>query len=235
MHHRHMFHQRSVAIALSLVVMSVAGTFVLPSPLVSTAHAGRLSGLIRETPNLYLPTRLIIGEEQTILVKAPAGNKVVVFISPQSSGYPDAPNGLDLNIGADVERLEAVANEKGVAKIILSLPKNENMAGRHIFMDGYTHQSEDGSDAMRLSWMDPTGRQTAVNSVQLAMPSDGTGAMILPGMPGIGGDMMRRIGTMQDIRKGGDRLKDLVDDGSRTDSMYDRNAFTQRPDGTGGI
>lgn len=213
--------------------------FNLLSVLSPTAQAAprrsRLSGLIKSTPNLYLPTRFLIGEEQTILVKAPVGNKVVVFISPQSSGYPDAPNGLDLNIGPDVERMEAVTNAKGVARLTLSLPNNKEMAGHHVFIDGYTHQQTDGSDAIRLSWMDPTGRRTGVNSVQLAIPSDGTGTQILPGMPGIGGDMLRRIGTMQDIRKGGERMKGLVDDGSRTDSIYDRNTFTQRPDGTGGI
>lgn len=202
---------------------------------VPQAHAGRLSGLIKSTPNLYMPSRFLIGQEHTLLVKAPAGNRVVVFISPDHTGFTKAPAGLDLHIGEQTERLEGIASDKGVAKIRLVMPDNEAMEGHHVFLDGYTYSLADESDAQQLSWMDPTGRQTRVNSIQIAKMSDGTGARILPGLPGVGGEMLRRVSTMQDIRNGGDRLKDMVDDGARDDNFYDQNTFITRPDGTGGL
>ena len=77
------------------------------------------------------------------------------------------------------------------------------------------------------------GRSTVRNDVLMDTSTDGNGTMLIPGLPGIGAGMARQLGTLRDVHNGDERMKDLVDDGSRGDTMLDRNSFIKRVDGVG--
>ncbi len=198
----------------------------------------RLNRIRQEQPRLYLPTRFAIGKEQQLIVKAGPNKQVKLFISPDKAGYT-SDDGVPLAVGEQVQALEATTNANGVAVMTFPVPDNTQLEGHRLFVDGYVLSATQGDDAalpipQQLVWMDPTGRQTQQNDIPMRVANSGRGAMVLPGIPGIGGDMLRRIGTMQDAERGGDRVKGLVDDGVRSDTVYDNNVFIQRPDGTGG-
>lgn len=197
----------------------------------------RLNRFRKNMPKLYLPYQLVIGESQQITVQGPPNQTIRLYLSPNGRGFI-TDDGLLLRVGKEREVVEATTNEQGVAKLDITLPNESTLDGHVLFIDGsVVSQAADGSETnQQLQWLDPSGQKTTENRVVMSLPSDGQGATVLPGLPGMGGDMLRRLGTMQDIRKGGDRVKALVDDGSRSDeSVFDRNVFVARPDGTGGV
>lgn len=229
-----------IAVASLLQPVHAEGHIVSFEPSASSVTAAprsaiqRLNQYRQQQPKLYLPNRLLIGEQQTITIQGPPNRVVRVFLSPQGRGFT-TDDGLALHVSEQVQTLEGQTNANGVAKIVIDLPNNPNMDGERLYMDGVIMGTGD-EVSQQLHWMDSTGRETTSNRLVMMVPADSMGATVLPGLPGLGGDMMRRLGTFQDVRKGGERLKTLVDDGSRsTDNVYDRNIFLARPDGSGGV
>lgn len=196
--------------------------------------ASRLSELIKNPPTLYLPARLLLGQTSQLIVKAPVGHTVVIVFgpAPKDNSVATRPDGEPLKVSADCQTLEMVANEKGVAVFPITVPDAPQLAGQHMVIDGYT-VSSDGVTVESLVWVDPMGRSALRNEVLMDTVSDGSGAMIMPGLPGIGAGMARQLGTLRDVNSGGERMKDLVDDGSRGNTMLDRNSFIKRVDGVG--
>lgn len=202
---------------------------------------GRLSQLIQQKASLYLPTRLLWGQENRILVKATPGARVMVYLSPQDEGFT-TPNGLALRVGANPQALCGVASDKGVAVITLTLPDPEpspegetaEPKERTAFLDAVTYQKDDFSDMTAVEFIDPTGRATASNQTRLTRPADGKGAMFFPGMPGVSGDLVRRLSTLGDLQNGDARKRELVDEGQRNLNVdQDRNVFIRRADQMG--
>ncbi len=225
--------------SLALAATIMLGSLVLcPPTALAQSAIQRLNRIRQEQPRLYLPTRFFIGQEQQLIVKAAPNKQVKLFISPDKAGFT-SPDGVPLAVGEQVEALEAVTNANGVAVMTFPVPDSASLNGHRLFVDGYVLPATDDDTVQpipqQLVWMDPTGRQTQQNDIPMRMANSGQGTMVLPGIPGIGGDMLRRIGTMQDAERGGDRVKGLVDDGVRSDTVYDNNVFLQRPDGTGGV
>ncbi len=217
------------------------------------ASASRLSELIKEPPTLYLPARLLVGETGKVIVKAPVGYTVVVAFSPpvhavppaetlttealgklsqSSSPYALRPDGQPMKVGSDCQTLEMVANDKGVVVFPITVPDAPQLAGQVMVLDGYT-VAPNGTTVESLAWVDPMGRATQRNEVMMETLANSGGAMIMPGLPGIGAGMARQLGTLRDVSTGGDRMKDLVDDGTRGNTMLDRNSFIKRVDGVG--
>ena len=248
-----MRQRHTIALILGLALVGSLSIVLVTTPL---ASASRLSDLIKEPPTLYFPARLVVGETGKLIVKAPAGHTVVVVFGPPArikqgealittngaettavttattSMYATRPDGQPLKVSADCQTLELVANEKGVAVFPITVPDAPQLAGQTMVIDGYTI-APDGTTVEGLAWVDPMGRSTQRNEVVMDTLTNGNGAMITPGLPGIGAGMARQLGTLRDINNGGERMKDLVDDGSRGNSMLDRNSFIKRVDGVG--
>ena len=241
-------NQHMVWISLSVLVVMVCGGCIL------SASASRLSELIKEPPTLYLPARLLLGQTGKLIVKAPAGHTVVVAFSPpvsanasgevmlsedegvssvdSKSPFSIRPDGKLKKVGRDCQTLEMVANEKGVAVFPITVPDAPQLEGQRMVLDGYT-VSPDCGVVEGLAWLDPMGRSTQRNEVIMETVANITCAMIMPVLPGIGAGMARQLGTLRDVSSGGERMKDLVDDGSRGTTILDRNSFIKRVDGVG--
>ncbi len=180
--------------------------------------------------NMYLPTRLIIGEENRFVFKVPPGNKVVLVLSPQDAGLL-TPDGRPLRVGPENQQVEATASEKGVAVINVPIPNETSLVGGVVYVDAYTYGSEDYSDLAILEMQDATGHRASGNRIAIEARTDGSGAMVLPGMPGMSPDFLRRLSTIGDV-SGDERKKKLMDDGEINRSIeQDANVFITRPDG----
>ncbi len=196
----------------------------------------RLSQLIKNKSSLYLPTRLLTGSDNKFVVRAPAGQTVVLYLSPAPAGM-SAPNGAPMRVGTENQMLEAIASEKGVATLTVPIPDEASLAGQPVYVEAYTYGSSDYSDLEILELLGPTGRRVSDNRLSIQEPSDGRGAMVLPGLPGVGSDLLRRLSTMGDLYNSDDkdRMESLRDDGEIGDSPQDQNVFITRPDGAGGL
>ena len=228
----------SLAIGLALTSSVTLAQFCPQTAEAGARPKSRLNQLIRNKPNLYMPTRLVIGEDNKFVVRAPAGNKVVIFLSPFNSGMT-TPNGKPLRVGKENQLLEGYTSEKGVAVLTVPLPDEKSLSGQPVYIEGYTVGDTEGySDLEVLELLKPNGHAASNNVVMIQEPNETHGAMVMPGIPGVGSDMLRRLSTMGDVMNSPDRdrMNDLVDDGSiESDTTLDRNTFITRPDGTGGI
>ena len=215
----------------ALMLASVLANLILACLLPPEAHAappprGRLSRLIRKKPRLYMPTRLIVGEDNRFVVQAPAGSHVVLLMSPKPEGAM-APDGTPLAVGKDFQTLETVTAANGVVELILPIPAQKALRDRVVYVDAYTYQAEDYSDLQRLELTDAAGRASSgSNALLMTHRPEGGGPMVLPGMPGMPVNLMQQLGTLGEMMEGDERKRDLLDEGTMNrDVLRDQNVL----------
>ncbi|MBX2859700.1 MAG: hypothetical protein KTR14_00575 [Vampirovibrio sp.] len=189
----------------------------------------RLSGLIKKKYQLYLPGRLYIGQDNRFVIKGKPGANVTLFISPQSRGLT-GPNGQDMGVGTDNEKVSGPIPDTGVLQLVLPVPNEDYLVGRELYVDGLMWEGtmEEPTGFLVLQKMDSTGRVALSNRLVIAEPADGSGALILPSMPGVPTNLLQNLSNVADITD--ERKKDLVDHGEMDrEVLYDQNSFINRP------
>lgn len=200
---------------------------------ITTASAelppSRLSQLRLNQSTLYMPSRLIIGEENRFIIKGTPGNKVRLLVSPQPEGMT-LPNGTALRVSDEHEVLDGVIPENGVLSLMLPVPNEEQWVGNFLYVDAVTWKAEDSSDMAQLQLVDSTGRRATQNGLELAKASTRGGSAIMPAIPGMPANLMQQLNTAADALTGDERKKSLIYDGSRDqDNLMDRNTLINRP------
>lgn len=198
----------------------------LPAPTVKK-HESRLSRLLIRKSDLYLPTRLVMGEEARFVVKAQPGSHVKVFLSATGEGYM-LPNGTPLRVGTDVQELTGVVPESGVLELSLEMPQDESLQGQVVYVDAVAGLSEAQLNPIDL--VDPTGRRTDANTLVITKPADRGGPAILPAMPGVDPRLFNQLTQLGQIYGSKDESrKQLLDNGSiNRDRALDQNPFAGR-------
>jgi hypothetical protein len=205
----------------SLLTVSVSG-FVSP-PAQAEKYQSRLNSLILKKNDVYLPPRLVIGEEARFVIKALPGSHVKLLLSAQNSGYK-LSNGKELRVGAQSEELTGVVPENGVLQLQMTMPKDPDAEGKLVYIDAVYGATDDDLTPMEL--VDATGRRTANNALAIVKPSDAGGMSILPNMPGVSPQMLNQLTNMTNMQ--GD-TKQLLDNGNIDQSREsDRNPFIYR-------
>ncbi|MGE0200831.1 MAG: hypothetical protein AB7P76_07680 [Candidatus Melainabacteria bacterium] len=222
-----------------------------------SAPRSRLNRLLIRSANLYLPTRLVLGQENKFVARANPGQQVLVFLSPEPSGLVLASEQsarIPLRVGPEYEQVVGVANEKGVAELSITLPDEQDWAGHILYvdaiaydraeivpprMDGEGHPVADVNplvdlrtvaNAQQLDLMNPMGQRTSVNALQMAMPAEANGAMVMPSMPGFSPQLLQQITNLSEVGAGNEHKKNLLDDGERDENnALDRNSLITRP------
>lgn len=216
---------RRVALALALILLTG------PAVGFNAAHAekyqSRLNSLLLKKNDVYLPSRLVLGEEARFVVKAPAGNKVKVFVSYANEGYI-LPNGTPIRVGAEVQELSGTVPENGVLELKMAMPKDAELDGKVVFVEAVTGISDE--TLVPVDIMDSTGRRTAENSLVITKPSESGGPSIMPSMPGFSPQMFNQLTTMSQIYANkDDSRKQLLDNGTiNKDRAIDQNPFVRR-------
>jgi hypothetical protein len=194
------------------------------------AHAekyqSRLNSLLLRKNDLYLPNRLIIGQEARFVVKAPAGSVVKVFVSTQGQGK--VLGDLALRVGTDAQELSGTVPDTGVLELKMEVPKDPELDGHLVYVDAVIANSE--QDVKPIDLVDSTGRRTEENSLPIKKFIAENGPSIMPSMPGMSPQMMNQLNTMSNIYGQGDtERKKLLDNGSiNRDRALDRNPFLNR-------
>jgi len=211
---------KSVALLALLLTFSCA-SFTQPAG--AEKYQSRLNSLILKKNDLYLPARLVIGEEAHFVVKAPAGSQVKILLSPQNSGYK-LPNGTELRVGTQVEALTGVVPENGVLQLNLTLPKDPGQDGKTVYVEALYGTSDE--DLAPIEQVDASGRRTADNALAVVKPSDAGSMSVMPNMPGVSPQLMNQLNTLTNSQG---TNKQLLDNGSiNSDRAVDRNPFAYR-------
>lgn len=219
---------RKIAVT-SLISLLMAGVFTVSPEIVrAEKYQSRLNSLlVQRSTSVYLPTRLMLGEEARFVVKAPAGNLVRIFVSTQADGKV-LPNDVVLRVGEDAQELSGIVPENGVLELKMDVPKDPELDGRVVYVDAVSGASEEALTAINL--VDHTGRRTDQNTLVLMKGVAENGPAIMPSMPGVSPQMMNQLTTMSNIYSQGDtERKKLLDNGSiNRDREMDRNPFINR-------
>lgn len=201
-------------------------------PAWQSAHAeqykSRLNSLLLRKNDVYLPTRLLLGQEARFVVKAQPGSLIKVFISTEAEGKV-LSNDVALRVGADAQELTGTVPDTGVLELKMAVPADPELDGRLVYVDAVAGSSEDTLTPIDL--VDPTGRRTEQNAIPMMKQVDGGGgAMVMPSMPGLSPQVFNQLTTMGGIYSGGDtEKKKLLDDGTiNRDRNIDRNPFINR-------
>lgn len=223
-----MIQARVVCRVLSgVLAIALMGAWLGDLPASAERYQGRLSTLLAKKRELYLPNRLVLGEEARFVVRGQAGDQVRVFLSPQSEGF-ELSDGVFLRVGKSPETLTGVIPETGVLELKMPVPANEDLSGKVLYVDAATGPTEEALVPLEL--IDATGRKAETNALVLTKRVTGGGAPILPYMPGVSPQLFNQLTTLGDIyTKGDDHRRQLLDTGEiNRNRELDKNPFTNR-------
>lgn len=198
------------------------------SPANAEPYKSRLNSLLLRKNDVYLPTRLLLGQEARFVVKAQPGSLVKLFISTQPEGKVLA-NDIALRVGQDAQELSGTVPETGVLELKMQVPADPDLDGHLVYVDAVAGSSEE--TLVPIDLVDPTGRRTDQNTIPLMKRVEsGGGAMVMPAMPGLSPQVFNQLSTMGNIYSEGDSdKKKLLDDGTiNRDRNIDRNPFINR-------
>lgn len=222
-----MFCKHSRGVAAMLAATLLTGTLALPVPAHAQKYQSRLNSLLLKKNDVYLPSRLIIGEEAKFVVKAPAGSKVKVLLSSTSEGYV-LPNGTPLRVGAEAQEVTGVVPENGVLELKAQMPKDPELEGKVVYVEAVAGTTDE--DLAPVDLVDATGRRTTENTLVLMKQAEMGGPSVMPSMPGVSPQLMNQLSNLGSaLTKGENGQKQLLDDGTiNRDRDMDRNPFVRR-------
>lgn len=218
-------HSRRVVAMMALTLL--VGISTVSIPVHAQKYQSRLNSLLLKKNDVYLPSRLVMGEDARFVVKAPAGNKVKVLMSFEDEGYV-LPNGTPIRVGAEVQEMSGTVPENGVLELKMAVPKDEKLEGKVVYVEAVAGDSDETLAPVDI--MDATGRRTTENSLVIVKPTVAGGPSVMPSMPGFSPQMMNQLSTMSQIYANkDDSRKQLLDNGTiNRDRTLDKNPFVQR-------
>lgn len=215
--------------AITLLASQLVPTLFLPAMAEGT-RPSRLSQLVKKKPSMYLPSRLIIGQDNRFTFQGTPGNQVRLYMSSSPEGF-STPDGQPLRVGAEHQEIAAEIPANGVLEIIVPLPAEEGLVGQNIFVEGIAWHAEDFSDLVIFEQIDASGRRATENYVAINKLVKNKGSIVMPTLPGMSPSFVQQLNTLSEITNSGDaRKKELLDTGEiNRDNTYDRNIFINRP------
>ncbi len=135
---------------------------------------------------VYKPSKLIIGDKTSFIVKGEPGTSVILAFSPKNKGS-EPYYGEQLRLGAIVDKIEGIIGENGIAKLELKLPENKNLIGAILYFEALVWKNEDFRDISRAKIVGINGRESSYNGIIIdkkqvhsSLPAIG------PGVGGVG-------------------------------------------------
>jgi hypothetical protein len=211
-----------------LILASLALTTFPPQAHAAEKYQSRLNSLLIRKNDVYLPSRLVIGESARFVVKAAPGSHVKLFLSTQAEGF-SLPDGSLLRVGKDAQAVSGVVPESGILELQMEMPKTPELEGQYIYVDAVSGASEETLSPMAL--VSSEGKRTGENALKIVKPSQGGGgAAVLPSMPGLSPQVFNQLTQLGDIYNNkDDSRRQLLDNGSiNQDRQMDKNPFVQR-------
>jgi hypothetical protein len=185
--------------------------------------------LIEDGPQVFLPSKLIIGQENSFRIKGPPGSKVSLAISSTNKGAKPL-FGQQLRIGPAEKTIEGEIPATGILELKYEIPDDTNLINSIRFVEAAVWKANDYSDIQIATTISSSGRETLHNGITITHPpSDGKKPMFGPVIPGVGQEIIRTIENIQRA-KDGSINPDLLEDGSPPaylDSPETREVYLQ--------
>lgn len=212
-------------LGLSLLILCVQA--FQPDWVHAERYQSRLSNLLVKKTEIYLPSRLIVGEEAKFVVRAQAGDQVKVFLSSHDQGF-ELADGAQLKVGKQPQMLSGTIPENGVLELKMAIPNDPNLLNKVLYVDAVAGSSED--TLAPLSLIDADGRKATTNAMVISKRISTSGPPIMPTMPGVSPQMFNQLTTLGDIYTKKDaHRQELLDNGDIDKTRQrDNNPFSTR-------
>jgi hypothetical protein len=221
-------YRRAAMIAGLLAALALTGASFPSGARAAEKYQSRLNSLLIRKNDIYLPPRLVIGEQARFVVKAAPGSRVKLFLSTQGEGLL-LPDGSPLRVGKDAQEVSGTVPDTGVLQLQMDMPKEPELEGQVVYVDAVSGPSEDSLSPMTL--VSAAGLRTGENTLTIVKAAEKGGPNIVPNMPGLSPQVFNQLTQLGDIYgvNKSDKRKELLDNGSiNRDRAIDQNPFTQR-------
>ena len=192
------------------LLMGSLGLLTFWGAVAPTSQALTLSDLVKQPPQLYLPSQIIPGETATFTLKAKPGRHARLILSSSRKGV-SLLNGFAMHTGKPTVEEEVIVPASGVVQIPIKMPKDPEILGDRQFIEAMVWSSPDQSDIQEAQLMGQSGTPTSDNKIVVGVEPDKGSVLILPGDNSMSG-VLRSINSMAEV--GNDpRKKQLLDNG----------------------
>ncbi|MEI7474318.1 MAG: hypothetical protein WCK67_06020 [bacterium] len=131
---------------------------------------------------LFKPSRIILNQDNKILVEGKPGNFVSVAYSKYNSGA-DNLMGQSLRLGSDFKTIEGTLNDKGFAELNLNLNESVVKEGETLYFEVASWSQKDYKDLRLANIYNTSGKITDSNAVIVVRAKKGLSIpMLSPGM-----------------------------------------------------
>lgn len=224
-----------ISIFLFLIIAAINGSAVFAQSLdeISLPPSSGPTLKVANRASVYLPSKLIIGQDNVFIIKGKPGSKVSLAVSNTNRGAQPL-FGNKLRLGKTEETFEETMPATGVLEIKYNVPNDESLIDKIKYFEVAIWKKPDFSDMKLAISISPSGRETKNNGVKIAEPpSSGKSPTFAPVMPGIGQDIVRSIEKIKEA-KDAKINPDLLDDGESMpeylDSVEKRDLMLQNID-----
>lgn len=157
--------------------------------------------LNRDYSQVYKPTKLIIGANNKFSIKAEPGSYVLLLVSSTNDG--NEFNDKQLRLGKDVKKVDGVVTSNGFLELNFDLPKDKTLVKKEMYFEVLVSKDKSFTNSEIAKIISPSGRETDINSIKVYEPNDTKlGPSFGAVMPGGGGDMIKTMQTIEDVKNG---------------------------------
>ncbi len=189
------------------------GMLIIPN-----AQALNLNDLVKQPPQLYLPSQILPGRTAVFTIKAKPGKEVELILSSQSDGT---------DVGKSTVEKTGTVPKSGVLEMPIQIPGNPDLLGDRQFVEAIVWSANNKSDVQKAQIIQHTGEIAKQNIVFVGNPPDKGNLLVLPGNSGFT-SLFRSLDTLNEVSND-PRKKKLLDDGSiNRDRAMDQNLNTQQ-------
>ncbi|MEW5819892.1 MAG: hypothetical protein AB1782_06845 [Cyanobacteriota bacterium] len=187
---------------------------------------------VSDKPSVFLPSKLIIGQDNIFIVKGTPGSKVSLAISKANRGS-NPLMGNPLRLGETEKTIEGVISPTGAVQLIYPLPDDDSLVEQIRYFEVAIWKNDDFSDLSIATTISPSGKETRNNGIKISLPPEsGKSPSFSPVIPGLGQDIMRSIEHVKAVQDKSIN-PELIDDGETPaylDSVEKRDLMLQNID-----
>jgi len=190
--------------------------------LCAVAGAFNLNDLVRQTPQLYLPSQILPGHQAVFTVKGKPGNQVTLILSGDT-GDKVLPSGAHLHLGTTTVSEKAVIPASGVVEIPVAIPNDRNELGDVQYVEAVISSGPDQADGQPAQILDSNGHLATQNTVAVGTPPDKGHTLVIPGGDPTTTNLLRSVTTMYDVGNDPRKQQLLYDGDINRDRPLDQN------------
>jgi hypothetical protein len=194
---------------ISIFLLLIAGVALLTTPLhaqgtlevITLPFSDKPKFQLDESPRMYLPSKLVIGQDNLFVIKGKPGAKVSIAMSLSNDGSKPLL-GKYLRLGSTELTIEGNISATGIVELKYKPENDKTLVEQSRYFEAVIWSKDDFSDLEVADVYSPSGKVTNNNSVVIALPNSNPNIpSFAPVLPGVGQEVIRSLQVMKDAKE----------------------------------